>query len=603
MNTKHNLKNQVLSGLLILSCAASASLVAAPSTADAATPSLYDQYQQEQQLKELKAKVQAAQKEVMEEAERNQKQEKPEQPAAGSEENGAQSFVDRIQAILDSYEGPDNRFREYYNAHRQKKEVPESQVLQPVPKKAEAKTEPKAEKPEAETGKEDSLEGESALQEPKNLDPHVAVAGGLPAIPSTPTAPASSQSLGTEGRYNFDWRGTPLAQSIYGVAKIAGKGVVVNTDIKGNVFMSLKQVTCDQALNYLASAFGLNWMTDGDNIIVSTGDLMKQSKVFPIGYANKKNLTEELAAIGIDKGHIYANTETGTVSVTGTPYQLKEAEKRIQALDHPVAQCLILAQLIEISHGKELNLGFQYTLPTYSHEASESGDGSSLHGNWIDKLTFSASSQASRELNKGKVIARPMVLSLNGQKGTVDFGDRVPVLTRTDTGSTNTLTVTYEDVGTKLEFTPEINETTGDITLTLTTEVSNITGWVTSGDTRAPQMSTRKATTSAHIKSGQSFVIGGLMSGKELDNLSGIPGLMNLPILGKLFSYHTHSRTYGEVYVMITPFIVSDKVNARDIYDELRHLDRQARKNDINVPDSDWTKAIGQHRENHRIAE
>ena len=278
MNTKHNLKNQVLSGLLILSCAASASLVAAPSTADAATPSLYDQYQQEQQLKELKAKVQAAQKEVMEEAERNQKQEKPEQPAAGSEENGAQSFVDRIQAILDSYEGPDNRFREYYNAHRQKKEVPESQVLQPVPKKAEAKTEPKAEKPEAETGKEDSLEGESTLQEPKNLDPHVAVAGGLPAIPSTSTAPASSQSLGTEGRYNFDWRGTPLAQSIYGVAKIAGKGVVVNTDIKGNVFMSLKQVTCDQALNYLASAFGLNWMTDGDNIIVSTGDLMKQSR-------------------------------------------------------------------------------------------------------------------------------------------------------------------------------------------------------------------------------------------------------------------------------------------------------------------------------------
>ena len=48
------------------------------------------------------------------------------------------------------------------------------------------------------------------------------------------------------------------------------------------------------------------------------------------------------------------------------------------------------------------------------------------------------------------------------------------------------------------------------------------------------------------------------MNESELDNLSGIPGLMNLPILGSLFRLHTKSKSYAEVYIMITPYIVSD---------------------------------------------
>ena len=64
--------------------------------------------------------------------------------------------------------------------------------------------------------------------------------------------PTLPPKLSDGGTYNFDWRGTPLAQSIYGVAKVAGKGVVVNGDVKGNVYMSLRNVSSDQAMNYLA---------------------------------------------------------------------------------------------------------------------------------------------------------------------------------------------------------------------------------------------------------------------------------------------------------------------------------------------------------------
>ena len=224
-----------------------------------------------------------------------------------------------------------------------------------------------------------------------------------------------------------------------------------------------------------------------------------------------------------------------------------------------------MAQLIEVSHGKDRNLGLTYTLPTYTHEAGEAFGETPIH----HALPFSITVTANREISNGNVIARPMILMLNGEKGSVSFGDSVPVMGSTSTNSATTVTVEYRDVGTNLNVTPLINKNTGEIGLNLEIEVSNITGWRTSGGTTAPQISTRKATTSTHLKSGESFVIGGLMSKRELNSLSGIPGLMNLPILGSLFRYHSKSKSYSEVYIMITPYIVEEGTNPQELMQKM----------------------------------
>ena len=383
---------------------------------------------------------------------------------------------------------------------------------------------------------------------------------------NTPPVEATNY-LNDSSTYDFDWKGTPLTQTLYAVAKIANKGIVINSSLSGNVYTSLHGVTCSQVLDYLSRAFNFDWMVDdtNDTIVISTSDLMKQSQVFQVYYADKDKVKEELKSLGIDDKNIYANSENGTVSVTGTPYQLEEAAKRITTIDHPVSQCLVVAQLIEINHGHTLDLGMQYSLPTFSHTGTDDSTSSNLPGNIWEKLTFSATSAASRELSKGKVVARPMVMMLNGQEGTVAFGDKVPVLTTTTTSSSTEVTVDYKDVGTTLKVTPVINQYTSEISLKIDADVSNISSWVTSGQTKAPEITSRHATTSAHLHSGQSFIIGGLMSENELDNLSGIPGLMSLPILGKLFSYHSVSKTYAEVYIMITPYIVTDDIDPKAI--------------------------------------
>ena len=411
-------------------------------------------------------------------------------------------------------------------------------------------------------------------------DPSNPPAADLQEEPVAPPAPVNLPAAPTlnDAMYSFDWQGTPIANSLYAVGKAAGKSIVVNGQLSGNVYTSLHDVTCRQALDYLSRSFNFNWMIDEDSnaIIISTADLMKQSQIFSVHYVSKDKIKGELAALGIDEKNIYANTETGTISVTGTPYQLQEAAKRIRNIDHPVSQCLVLAQLIEISHGRNLDLGMSYNLPTYSHtpsttstsSSSSSSDSSSTSffgGNVIDKLTFSASSAASKALSNGKVIARPMVMMLNGEEGNVSFGDKVPIMSSTSTTSSTQVTVTYQDVGTNLKVTPVIDKDTGEISMKIDTEISTISQWITQGNTKAPQISSRHAMTSAHLRSGQSFVIGGLMNVTEMDNLSGIPGLIDLPLLVTMFSYHQKSKTYAEVYIMITPYIVTNDIDPQAI--------------------------------------
>ncbi|MBQ8697962.1 MAG: type II and III secretion system protein [Schwartzia sp.] len=364
-------------------------------------------------------------------------------------------------------------------------------------------------------------------------------------------------------RFDYDWQGTPIASSLYAVGKAAGKNIVINGKLEGTVYMSLHDVTCGQALDYLSRSFGFNWMADGDTVIIGTDKVMLQSKTIRLNHISGEKAAAEAKAVGIEEDRIFANTETGTISVTGTSYAVSELARRIKELDHPVSQCLVLAQIIEISHGKNLDLGLTYSLPTYNHSGTTSGrtTSESFQGNWLEKLTFGASVKANKELSKGHVVARPMTMMLNGQEGKVNFSDRVPIMSTTATTTSTDITVTYEDVGTILTITPSINDATGEVRMKIDIEVSNISAWKTFNNVQAPQIAKRQATTSAHLKSGQSFVIGGLMSATELDNLSGIPILMDLPILGKLFSFHSRSKTYAEVYIMITPYIVTDDID------------------------------------------
>lgn len=385
--------------------------------------------------------------------------------------------------------------------------------------------------------------------------------------------------LAEEPRYDFDCQNTKLADTIYVIAQRAGRDVVINGNLEGVVLSSLRQKTVNEALDILAKTFNFNWMLTDTVILVSPADTMLQNKRFILNYADLKQVKAELAGMNIPESNISINTDYNAISVSGTPYMLEVAERRIRELDVPVAQCLIVAQMVAVTESNSRKLGLQFTMPSYTHEGSSSSSGSGSSGesgsssggsSSIPKeLSWSITSAAEKYLENGLVLARPSVLTQNGSEANIVMGDQVPILsTSASTGATN-FEITYKDVGNKLKVTPRISEG-GMITLNVETEVSAISRYITQGYATAPQISSRQAKTVARIKSGETLVIGGLMTQSELENISGIPGLMNLPILGKLFQYKQKTKDNSEVFVLLTPYIVEDGMTAEQMQNMMR---------------------------------
>ncbi|MGL5513461.1 MAG: type II secretion system protein GspD, partial [Sporomusa sp.] len=257
---------------------------------------------------------------------------------------------------------------------------------------------------------------------------------------------------------------------------------------------------------------------------------------------------------------IRINPEYNSITVDGTPGIIHKAEDVIAKLDQPVEQIFIMAQMIEVNRKDSLKLGFQYTLPGYDNSAQPF------------RAQFTVTSAGERSFDNGTVLARPAVTTFNGLEATLHMGDQVPVI-KSNTATTGTVesNVTFEEVGAKLKVTPFVNDKEKKIiTLTLEPSISSVVKWITSGSVTAPQISTRTAKTKVRVKSGDNIVIGGLMRQADIENLKGIPGLMKLPILGKLFQYKEKSKEQTEVFFIVTPYLLDDDTTLENFQKMLR---------------------------------
>jgi general secretion pathway protein D len=143
----------------------------------------------------------------------------------------------------------------------------------------------------------------------------------------------------------------------------------------------------------------------------------------------------------------------------------------------------------------------------------------------------------------------------NKEKARIHIGDRVPVITTTAaaTGGFVSESVTYLDVGLKLEVEPLIS-LEDEVNMKVSLEVSNITQTVksTSG-TLTYQLGTRTAATNLRLRDGETQVLAGLISDDDRRTADRVPGLGDLPIAGRLFSHTSDTRNRTEIVLLITP--------------------------------------------------
>jgi pilus assembly protein CpaC len=162
--------------------------------------------------------------------------------------------------------------------------------------------------------------------------------------------------------------------------------------------------------------------------------------------------------------------------------------------------------------------------------------------------------QALSSKGLAKILAEPNLLVKSGQDGDFLAGTKIPISILESTGGTATTSIRYEPVGVKLKFKPEVLEN-GLISLKITpAEVSSIQGFLPVNG--YPIIDTRTVNTSVDLKDGESLVLAGLLQEDTIKNMSKIPLLGDIPILGALFRSTQNDLREKELVFFITPKIM-----------------------------------------------
>jgi pilus assembly protein CpaC len=174
-------------------------------------------------------------------------------------------------------------------------------------------------------------------------------------------------------------------------------------------------------------------------------------------------------------------------------------------------------------------------------------------------INLAATIQALQSNNLLQILAEPNLLTESGKDASFLAGGEFPfpVVQSTGGGSFPTITIQFKEFGVRLNFTPTLTSD-GLIHLKVMPEVSalDFTNALTLQGFTIPALSTRRVESEMELRDGQSFAIAGLMDNRVTEQLSKIPGIGDIPVLGKLFQSRSLQKSDDELLVVVTPRIV-----------------------------------------------
>jgi general secretion pathway protein D len=272
---------------------------------------------------------------------------------------------------------------------------------------------------------------------------------------------------------------------------------------------------------------------------------------------------------------LFADERTSVVVMRDTPDAVRMAEKLVASIDVPEPEVLIEVEVLEIARSKLLNLGItppgSFTASATSiakgATAGATGGASGLvlsdlshqNANTISVSSVSLTANALQTVGNTNTLASPRIRARNKEKAKILIGSRVPVITSSTalltSGTASSSSVQYLDVGLTLEVQPTVY-LDGDVSIKVGLEVSAITDTKTLNGTLAYVIGTRNANTLLRLKDGETQILAGLIQDSDTRSAAGIPGLSQIPVVGRLFGSHNSDREKTEIVLSITPHII-----------------------------------------------
>jgi general secretion pathway protein D len=227
---------------------------------------------------------------------------------------------------------------------------------------------------------------------------------------------------------------------------------------------------------------------------------------------------------------------------------------------------MLEVEVLELTRSKLEQLGIKYPnqltmSPTPEGDSLVLSDIRKQNADTIQISPLSVTVDLRKEVGTSNLLASPRIRTRNREKAKILIGERVPVITNTVTPTASSPVVTgsvqYLDVGLTLEVEPEIY-LDSDVAIKVDLEVSNIVRAIESAQsgTLAYQIGTRNASTLLRLKDGETQVLAGLIQDTDRRNSNHIPGLGDIPIVGRLFGTQSDDAVKTEIVLSITPRII-----------------------------------------------
>jgi general secretion pathway protein D len=293
-------------------------------------------------------------------------------------------------------------------------------------------------------------------------------------------------------------------------------------------------------------------------------------RVFFLSNADPKE-TMDLLRIVIDARRIGMMQGTNAITLTDTPERIEAAGRLIKMIDKARPEVLVDVELLEVSRNRLAEYGLQFASPG-SPPTGINGiadvNRTGLTVNDLQNLTGSQILLTNvpalyyrllKDDSTGRVLANPQLRAQVGMSAQAQFGERVPVPVTTFSpiaaGGVNQQPITsfnYENIGVNIDITPRTHMN-NEVTLALAISVTSISG---TGFGGLPTFGNRLVKTSIRLRDGETNMLAGLIRDDERRTHRGIPGLSDIPGVGRLFGHSRDERQQTDVILMLTPRIV-----------------------------------------------
>lgn len=387
--------------------------------------------------------------------------------------------------------------------------------------------------------------------------------------------------------------------------------IVISDEVQGNVSVKLSNINAQDMIKIIVANNNYTYQFKDNVIYISKGDKDINLYTVQINYLELDkiaqtinlmltgNLTDKIddkdkkTAIN---NKVMIDESENTISFYGTLKQYEQIKNFLQEQDKPQKQVSLEAKVTAIQKDAAKDLGVSWewsklpqspeheiTYDTVKHTVinedgskeeitdylpvdevtrkwndDENISGVIRFGKGVDgypyEFYYAAKIDALISDGKANILARPNITTIQGKEAVINIGSEVPVPTVSTTNSTTTTSIKYREAGIILKCTPRVNED-GIITVKVHTEVSSP---MYVEDMKAYRFQKRSADTIVRLKDGQTMVIGGLIGSDEAKQMSKIPFLGDIPILGNLFKHIQKSKSDTEVMIFLTAHEVND---------------------------------------------